>query len=77
MRTLFHDYAGKPVGVKDLQKVTEDIQGEQLTWFYSQWLDSTGAPEFKDKYTVSGLRRASAWWGRYSRIWTCSGCRWS
>jgi tetratricopeptide (TPR) repeat protein len=52
MRALFQDYAGKPVGLKELQKVTEEIQGEPLTWFFSQWLDSTGAPEFKNKYTV-------------------------
>jgi hypothetical protein len=57
MRTLFHDYAGKTVGLKDLQKVTGDIQGEALTWFYSQWLDSTGAPEFKNKYTVFRIQK--------------------
>jgi tetratricopeptide (TPR) repeat protein len=57
MRTLFQSYAGKPVGVKDLQKVTEEIQGEQLTWFYSQWLNSTGAPEFKNKYTVFRVQK--------------------
>ncbi len=55
MRTLFQTYAGKPVGLKDLKKVTEEIQGEQMTWFFSQWLDSTGAPEFKNKYTVFRL----------------------
>jgi len=57
MRTLFHDYVGKSVGLRDLQKVTEDIQGDQLTWFYSQWLDSTGAPEFKNKYTVFRVQK--------------------
>jgi hypothetical protein len=57
MRTLFQSYVGKPVGLKDLQKVTEDIQGEQMTWFYSQWLDSTGAPEFKNKYTVFRVKK--------------------
>jgi hypothetical protein len=57
MRGLFHDYAGKPVGIKDLQKATEEIQGEQLTWFYSQWLNSTGAPEFKNKYTVFRVKK--------------------
>ena len=57
MRTLFQSYLGKPVGVKDLQKVTEEVQGEPLTWFYSQWLDSTGAPEFKNKYTVFRVKK--------------------
>jgi hypothetical protein len=57
MRNLFQSYVGKPVGLKDLKKVTEDIQGEQLTWFFSQWLDSTGAPEFKNKYTVFRIKK--------------------
>ena len=56
MRTLFQNYAGKPVGLKELRKVTAEIQGEPLTWFYSQWLNSTGAPEFKDKYTVFRIK---------------------
>jgi tetratricopeptide (TPR) repeat protein len=57
MRTLFQNYAGKSVGVKELQKVTEEIQGDQMTWFFSQWLDSTGAPEFKNKYTVFRVKK--------------------
>jgi hypothetical protein len=57
MRTLFQTYSGKSVGLKDLQKVSEEIQGEQLTWFFSQWLDSTGAPEFKNKYTVFRIKK--------------------
>jgi hypothetical protein len=57
MRSLFQTYLGKPVGLKDMKKVTEDIQGEQMTWFYSQWLDSTGAPEFKNKYTVFRVQK--------------------
>ena len=57
MRTLFQEYSGKAVRLKDLQKVTENIQGESLTWFYSQWLDSTGAPEFKNRYTVFRVKK--------------------
>ena len=28
-----------------------------MTWFYSQWLNSTGAPEFKNKYTVFRVQK--------------------
>jgi tetratricopeptide (TPR) repeat protein len=28
-----------------------------MTWFFSQWLDSTGAPEFKDKYTIYRIEK--------------------
>ena len=36
----------------DLEKLTDEVSGEKLTWFFTQWLDSTGAPEFKNKYTI-------------------------
>ncbi len=52
MRTFVSQYAGKSVTVDDLRKVAEQASGQQLTWFFTQWLDSTGAPEFKNKYTV-------------------------
>ena len=35
----------------DFKAIAEKYYGDQLTWFFSQWLDSTGAPEFKLKYT--------------------------
>src|SRR5215469_12486180 len=34
------------------RKVAEQASGQQLGWFFTQWLNSTGAPEFKNKYTV-------------------------
>jgi len=52
MRAFAQQYAGKPATVEDFRKVAEQASGEQLGWFFSQWLDSTGAPEFKNKYTV-------------------------
>ncbi len=52
MRTFVTQYAGKSASVDDFRKVAEQSSGQQLTWFFTQWLDSTGAPEFKNKYTV-------------------------
>jgi len=52
MRTFVSQYAGKSVTVDDFRKVAEQASGQQLNWFFTQWLDSTGAPEFKNKYTV-------------------------
>jgi tetratricopeptide (TPR) repeat protein len=52
MRDFLSQYAGKPATVDDLRKVAEAASGQQLSWFFVQWLDSTGAPEFKTKYTV-------------------------
>jgi len=52
MRDFAKQYAGKPARVEDFQALAERNFGQQLTWFFTQWLDSTGAPAFKDKYTV-------------------------
>ena len=52
MRTFVSQYSGKSVTVDDFRKIAEQASGQQLNWFFTQWLDSTGAPEFKNKYTV-------------------------
>ncbi|HUI83741.1 MAG TPA: M1 family aminopeptidase [Candidatus Binatia bacterium] len=52
MRTFMSQYSGKSASVDDFRKVAEQASGQQLTWFFTQWLDSTGAPEFRNKYTV-------------------------
>lgn len=55
MRTFASQYAGKAASLDNLRAICEQDQGDKLTWFFSQWLDSTGAPEFKVKYTVYRL----------------------
>ena len=48
-------YAGKSATTDDFRELSEKVYGEKLTWFYSQWMDSTSAPEFKAKYTFYRL----------------------
>jgi len=60
MRDFASQYAGKSATTDDFREVAERVYGDQLTWFFSQWLDSTGAPEFKVKYTTYRLGGASA-----------------
>jgi tetratricopeptide (TPR) repeat protein len=55
MREFAETYAGKSASMAEFQMIAEKNYGDQLTWFFSQWLDSTGAPEFKVKYTVYRL----------------------
>jgi aminopeptidase N len=55
MRTFASKYAGKPASLDDFTAIAEQTYGDKLTWFFTQWLDSTGAPEFKTKYTVYRL----------------------
>ena len=55
MRQFATDFAGKSASMDDFRAIAEKNYGDQLTWFFSQWLDSTGAPEFKLKYKVFRL----------------------
>jgi hypothetical protein len=55
MRDFATEYAGKPATSDDFRKLVEKIYDQRLTWFFSQWMDSTSAPEFKTKYTVYRL----------------------
>lgn len=45
-------YANKAVTTDDLRKIAEAQSGQNLQGFFIQWLESTGAPEFKLKYTI-------------------------
>jgi len=55
MRTFASKFAGKSASLDDFRAIAEQNYGDKLTWFFSQWLDSTGAPEFKTKYTIYRL----------------------
>jgi aminopeptidase N len=52
LQSLLSRFADKPVRTSDLEKVAESESQQNLTPFFAQWLDGTGAPEFKDKYAV-------------------------
>jgi hypothetical protein len=60
MREFSETYSGKSATMDDFRTIAEKNYGDQLTWFFSQWLDSTGAPEFKVKYTTFRLGGAQA-----------------
>jgi tetratricopeptide (TPR) repeat protein len=60
LREFASEYAGKSATTDDFRAIAEKYYGDQLTWFFSQWLDSTGAPEFKVKYTTYRLGGAAA-----------------
>ncbi|HLK21226.1 MAG TPA: M1 family aminopeptidase [Bryobacteraceae bacterium] len=45
-------YAWQTVSTADFRKMAEEISGQNLQYFFLQWLESSGAPEFKLEYTV-------------------------
>ena len=55
MRAFARQFAWKGADSDDFRQVAEAQSGERLGGFFTQWLDSTGAPDFKNKYTVYRL----------------------
>jgi len=40
------------VSTEDVRKMAEEVSGQKLDYFFLQWIESSGAPEFKLEYTV-------------------------
>jgi len=55
LRSLLSQYTDKPVHTANVLTVAEAQSKLQLTPFFSQWLDGTGAPEFGNNFTVFRL----------------------
>jgi len=45
-------YAWQSVTTADFRKLAEQISGQNLQYFFVQWMESSGAPEFKMDYTI-------------------------
>jgi hypothetical protein len=52
LRTFSEQNIWKSVNTEDFQKVAEAVAGQPLNYFFIQWIESSGAPEFKLEYTV-------------------------
>ncbi len=55
LKAVLTQYADKPIRTADFIKVAESSSQQQLTAFFAQWIDGTGAPAFNNKYTVYRL----------------------
>lgn len=45
-------YAWKPVNTGDFRRLAEELTGTNLQYFFIEWIESSGAPEFKTTYTI-------------------------
>jgi aminopeptidase N len=52
LQTLAHDYAGKSISTDEFEKLTEKVSKQELTYFFAQWVHSTGVPLFKRTWSV-------------------------
>lgn len=52
MQTLTRDYAGKSISTAEFEKLSEAVSKQELTYFFAQWVYSTGVPQFKRTWSV-------------------------
>ena len=57
VKDFMAQFAGKSASVADFEAIAEKNHGDKLTAFFAQWVDGTGAPEFKMKYTVYRVKK--------------------
>jgi len=52
LKAYCQQYAWKSPNTDDFRKVAETASGQDLGYFFIQWIESSGAPEFKLEYTI-------------------------
>jgi hypothetical protein len=55
LKGALSQYTDSPIRAADFEKVAESQSQQQLTAFFAQWVDGTGAPQFTNKYAVYRL----------------------
>jgi hypothetical protein len=55
LKGTLSEFTDKGIRASDIEKVAEAQSQQQLTPFFAQWIDGTGAPSFNNKYTVYRL----------------------
>ncbi len=52
LKAIPDQYSWKSISTEDVRKLAEQVSGQNLQGFFVQWIESSGAPEFKMEYTV-------------------------
>ena len=60
-------FGWQSVSTADFRKLAEQISGQNLQYFFLQWLESSGAPEFKLEYTVFRTQKGFRVMGKISQ----------
>jgi hypothetical protein len=59
LKTFAQEDGWKPVNTDDFQKVAETVSKKELGYFFTEWIESSGAPQFKLEYTVYREQQAA------------------
>ena len=57
LRTMAQQYAWKSISADQFQRLAEKASKQDLTYFFAQWVNSTGVPQFKRTWAVYRLQK--------------------
>jgi len=52
LKQYAQNFSWKSALTDDFRKIASDVSGQDLGYFFIQWIESSGAPEFKLDYTI-------------------------
>jgi aminopeptidase N len=67
LKAIPDQYGWKSINTDDVKKLAEQISGQNLQSFFIQWIESSGAPEFKLEYTVFRTQKGFRVMGKISQ----------
>jgi Peptidase family M1 domain len=67
LKAFLQQYAWKSATTEDFRKTAEAAMGEELRYFFIQWVESNGAPEFKLEYTIFRTQKGFRVQGKISQ----------
>jgi len=53
---FLQDYKGKNASIDDFEKLADQVSGQNLRYFFAQWVEGTGVPEFTVDYQIIRTR---------------------
>jgi tetratricopeptide (TPR) repeat protein len=67
LKSFLQQSAWKSATTEDFRKAAEAVMGEELRYFFIQWVESNGAPEFKLEYTIFRTQKGFRVQGKISQ----------
>src|SRR6185295_13975319 len=56
LRTFLDTYRGKNASIDEFEKLADKISNDNLRYFFAQWVEGTGVPEFTVDYQIIRTR---------------------
>jgi tetratricopeptide (TPR) repeat protein len=67
LKLFVKDYAWKSATTENFRKAAEAVSQQSLSYFFIEWIESSGAPEFKLEYTIFRTQKGFRVMGKVSQ----------